>query len=66
MQFMKINNDAQMNLINDGEKKMNKKDYLYIGIIIALAVPLIFMVIDRKGQTEVCYEVFENIINSEE
>ena len=26
MQFMKINNDAQMNLINDGEKKMNKKD----------------------------------------
>ena len=45
---------------------MNKKDYIYIGIIIALAVPLIFLVIDRKGQTEVCYEVFENIINSEE
>ena len=45
---------------------MNKKDYIYIGIIIALAVPLIFLVIDRKGQTEVCYEVFENIIKSEE
>ena len=45
---------------------MNKKDYLYIGIIIALAVPLILFVIDRKEQTEVCYEVFENIIKSKE
>jgi hypothetical protein len=44
---------------------MNKKDCLYIGLIIALAVPLIFLIIDRKGQTEVCYEVFENIIKSE-
>ena len=42
---------------------INKKDYIYIGIIIILIIPLLFLIIERKEQTSVCYEVFEDIIN---
>jgi hypothetical protein len=42
---------------------MNKKDYIYIGIIIILIIPLLFLITERKGQISVCYEVFEDIIN---
>ena len=42
---------------------INKKDYIYIGIIIILIIPLLFLIIERKEQPGVCYEVFEDIIN---
>jgi hypothetical protein len=42
---------------------MTKKDYIYLGIIIALSISLLFLIFERKGQTNVCYEVFEEIIN---
>lgn len=44
---------------------MNKKDYIYLGIILILAIPLAFLVIERQGQISVCYDVFENIIDKD-
>ena len=43
--------------------KMNKKEYIYIGIILILSVSLAFLIIERQGQISVCYDVYENIIN---
>jgi len=43
---------------------MNKKDYIYLGIILILAIPLVFLVIERQSQISVCYDIFENIIDT--
>lgn len=42
---------------------MNKKDYIYTGIIVLLLIPLVFLIIERQSQLSVCYDVYENIIS---
>ena len=44
----------------------NKKDYIYIGIILMLIIALIFLLVERQGQISVCYDVFENIIKEQD
>ena len=44
----------------------NKKDYIYIGIILMLIIALIFLLVERQCQISVCYDVFENIIKEQD
>ena len=41
---------------------MTKKDYVYIGIIILLFIPLLSLLVERQVQISVSYNVFETII----